>query len=346
MSSLDLASERLGMYGLIGAESPDSSWSRGMSRKEAPAALWVDIGFDLRQAVSGSKDLFFAAPFITGGALRSVLSSPATGVGRSLTVVTRWRPEEVAAGVSDLSVMDVVQEHSGELLLLDRLHAKYYGIGEESVLGSANLTSRGLGWHAASNLELVTRLPARLMDFEAAISREAIPATNEIRARVLQAAAAFPKVRRVRETVLGPEVGSISAPAFGGWLPVSLRHPARLFGVYGGESEDLSSGAVTDAHADIDGLEIPSGIHDEAAFNMLVRERLLQSGTSLMQLREFARTRRRFGEMVRFVMHSSEGLSRDEAVERWQTLMRWLLHFFPDEVECVVFNHSETFLWK
>jgi hypothetical protein len=73
-----------------------------------------------------------------------------------INVITRWIPAEVAAGVSDLEVFDVVSARSGAKLFLNgMLHAKLYRFDRTYRLGSANLTGRALGWRAPSNIEIL-----------------------------------------------------------------------------------------------------------------------------------------------------------------------------------------------
>ena len=63
-------------------------------------------GTDLTELVSGAEhEIVLAAPFIKASVLASVLTH-ARAV--PITCITRWQPEEVAAGVSDLEVFDVL----------------------------------------------------------------------------------------------------------------------------------------------------------------------------------------------------------------------------------------------
>ena len=63
-----------------------------------------------------------------------------------LHCVTRWLPQEVAAGVSDPEILDMLEERGNfTLSLVDRLHAKLYIAGERCLAGSANVTLAGLG---------------------------------------------------------------------------------------------------------------------------------------------------------------------------------------------------------
>jgi hypothetical protein len=54
------------------------------------------------------RDLLLVAPFIKVGALRRILDVVPQTI--PVTCVTRWRPEEIAAGVSDLEVWPLLND--------------------------------------------------------------------------------------------------------------------------------------------------------------------------------------------------------------------------------------------
>ena len=72
---------------------------------------------------SARREVLICAPFIKAGVIAKVLSAIPDNV--EVRVITRWLPREIAVGVSDLAVFDLVAEHgNASLRLLDRLHAK------------------------------------------------------------------------------------------------------------------------------------------------------------------------------------------------------------------------------
>ena len=89
--------------------------------------------------------VMLCAPFIKEKVLQTILEVVPEPV--PVQIVTRWRAKEVAAGISDLEVFHIAKERSNTTLaLLDDLHAKLYLADEQCLVGSANLTGRGLGW--------------------------------------------------------------------------------------------------------------------------------------------------------------------------------------------------------
>ena len=81
------------------------------------------------------RELVLVSPFIKTVALDRLLTSLGDDVG--LKCITRWRPAEVAAGVSDLAVFGLLNERGGALWLRQDLHAKYF----ESHGGGAGLVA-------------------------------------------------------------------------------------------------------------------------------------------------------------------------------------------------------------
>jgi hypothetical protein len=128
-----------------------------------------------------------AAPYIKSPTIRRLLDAIPDAVSEC-TCITRWMPEDIASGVCDLEVLDdVSRAKGGRLLVHPHLHAKYYSNGQQSLVGSANLTARGLGWHTPSNVELLVTLPAEfpgLPEWEQALLNSAITATEQLRDQI------------------------------------------------------------------------------------------------------------------------------------------------------------------
>ena len=286
----------------------------------------------LSAARGASGRAVLCAPFIKAGPLQTVLDAVPEGVG--IELFTRWRPDEVAIGVSDTAVLPMVEERGGTVRLCDRVHAKLFRFDDVALIGSANLTAAALGWSANPNLELLIEVPARAPEvtaLEAGLAREAVPATAEIAAAVEQAAALLPTVA---PAVACADSGAARAVR---WHP-SLREPRDLALAYSRGPDRLSSASAAAAAADLAALEIPPGL-DVEAFESVVGTRLMQVPVvqavddALGESQRFGATRDLLGEL--------SGLDRDEASRAWQTLMRWLLYFLPDRYERSVPSHSE-----
>jgi len=276
------------------------------------------------------------SPFVKVDALRQATAvlSPSC----YLTVVTRWRPEEIRAGVSDLEVWDELSPRPlTEMRLCDRLHAQYYRADKEVLIGSANLTGLGMGWRTGANIELLmsARFDAGLASFERMVRANSVPATADAREAMAAAVAELPPPASA--PARAGDVGSGSETP---WLPRS-RYPASLWLLYSGQQDRLTSAAAEDAAADQQGLSIPPAL-TERAFDRYVAALLTQ--LPLVQRLDIgARAGRRFGEMRRMLSADPEVVAAGRSPEELlQTLMRWLVHFSPNKYELRVATFSES----
>lgn len=112
----------------------------------------IDITRDFFRG-SGGHQRYVFCPFIQGNALRTLLGDLPRARG---VVVTRWNPDDLMTGASDLMVFDVCRDLDLTLLVNPRLHMKVYSWDlNTAVVGSANLTESGMGIGANPNLEFV-----------------------------------------------------------------------------------------------------------------------------------------------------------------------------------------------
>lgn len=282
-------------------------------------------------ASSSRRELVLCAPFAKEAVVAQLLSGVPDDV--QLVLFTRWRPDEVAAGVSDTQVLDVLESRGGKVYLHDRLHAKFYRNESRVLLGSANLTATALGWSPSSNLELLVDSVRSEIDWlEAELLTSGVAATRELAA----------EVEAVAE-LLAPDVavphGVVTQVPPRVWVP-SLRMPADLYVAYSRGAGTLTSRSAIAAVSDLEVLDLPFGL-DRFQFERLVGHRILRH--QLFQaVDEFVAEPRRFGEVRRFISEYLD-LDRDSADATWQTLMRWLLEFLPLRYSHSQRRHSEIF---
>lgn len=286
----------------------------------------------LTAARSAETQALLCAPFVKTGVLEPLLE--ALGAGVEVELFTRWRPDEVAAGVSDTAVLPLLEARGGRTFLCDSLHAKLFAFDDVALIGSANLTAKALGWSRSSNLELLLEVPAGTAEvaaLEQELRRISVPATAAIAAEVERVAALLPSFPAEPPPPETPEVAEVL------WRP-RLREPRDLFVAYRGDAEQLSRQSLAAATADLAHLELPPGL-ERSSFEALVRTRLLQEPV-VQRVDDLLGASRRFGE-VRDLLAGSLDLDREEASYAWQTLMRWMLHFLPARYALSVPSHSE-----
>lgn len=297
---------------------------------------------------SAQSGVVLVAPFMKAPILKSLLEHIDDGV--EIKCVTRWRPDEIVVGVSDLEVWPLIKnQQNASLLLRPDLHAKYYRVDDQCLVGSANLTATALGWSSRSNLELLVKMLAddpQLASFETVLFTGCVQVTDSL----------FEQIYEVVQTLIEQEIYFPSKPDFllemgndeveestpaESWLP-TLRHPERLYIAYTGDLEKLSTTTKTLALSDLVALAIPPSL-PKVAFEAYVGTLLLQMPI-VSKVDEFVVTPQRFGA-VRNLLASlpCADNSNFDTNEAWQTLMRWLRHFLPNRYGLSVPHHSEVF---
>lgn len=259
--------------------------------------------------------------------------------------VTRWRPEEIIAGVSDLGIWPLLNGREGALLsLYPSLHAKYYRVDEHCLIGSANVTAKALGWAPQSNLELLVTLPAAhptLTEFEARLLAGCSPVDQSVHDYMLEA------VRLLRESnpQIAPDVQAAVASAAeedaalnnpfpasqSEWLPTT-RNPDDLYHAYIEQELMLSLESRRTAPADLAFFGVPQGLSRDG-FKIYLGTLLLQQPI-VRAVDAYVKTPRRFQEITTLLNSLPCSKSPDfDAARTLETLMRWMPHFLPNRYE-------------
>jgi hypothetical protein len=297
------------------------------------------IGDELTTLIgSGEDPLVLVAPFVKWASLERVLRT--CPKQQHVELFTRWRPAEVAAGISDLCVLDELRARGASLWLCDSLHAKYFRSGNRVLCGSANLTSKGLGWSRSSNLELAVACewsPSPFGDFESVLRALSVRATTEIQENVKAAAECIPQSKQLERSDLAIDLEAFS---FAPWLPAT-RNPERLFEAYSLGTGKMTRSAQEQLAVDLLHLALPPSLTRES-FTLFVQAAMLRSkwlervDSLLVQPRRFGQFRAGVGVMLR------EYDQHRDATELAQTLIRWMLAFLPSRYSVTVFDYSEV----
>lgn len=292
-----------------------------------------DVGPRLARLLGGARtDVVLVAPFVKNEAFLRVLADVVPEV--RLICITRWRPEEIQGGVSDLDVwLTICARPNSSLRLCDSLHAKYFRADDRCLLGSANLTAKALGWSVTPNLELLMESEvSQLADFEALVLKHSLPVTQQVYERMkalILSLGAPPTCAEVVEPGGAPPL----------WLP-HTRTPSDLYLLYSGQAELLTLVGKEAVEADLRFLCIIPGL-DVAQFNCYVGVVLLQTPL-VAQVDKLLSEPTRFGAVRDEIREYFPGESLEGANYKWQTLMRWLMHFLPERYERVASRHSEV----
>jgi hypothetical protein len=306
-------------------------------------------GVQLEQLIrTGRRDIILVAPFVKARTLSRLLDRVSENV--VVRCVTRWRPEEIIAGVSDLEIWPLLRDRpEASLWLRPDLHAKYYRADDVCLIGSANITDTALGWASQANFELLVSLPldyANLDLFEATLFSRSIQVDESLYQQMMAV------VQLLYESQEQSPITKHDNPAVHDahalnltfiddhWLP-SLRQPADLYIAYAGRWDELTTAARHFAAMDIQALAIPTGL-SRKVFNVYIGILLLQKPL-IREIDAFLAEARRFGEVRDFIsvliQVDDEELDPSRA---WQTVMRWLLYFLPKRYTRIPSRHSEV----
>ena len=284
---------------------------------------------DMLRSASADNDILIVAPYIKHKILKRFLDVLSANKN-SLTCITRWLPADIASGACDIELFEYIQDYgNGTLMMHPYLHAKYYRAGNRCLIGSANLTGRGLNWIFPNNLELLVELPkdfTGLAKWESSLAESAVEITEEIKDQIQMEANQLKSdgvtCSLSEEVKEDPEYQ---------WVP-SCPAPDRLWDVYKNNStETIISSTMESAKHDLKALSVPPKIiPTKEKFESFIANALRQSSV-FHHIDDFA---------------SKEGITDNQACEliahkwgaellytadqSWTIIKKWLIYFFPE----------------
>ena len=264
-------------------------------------------------------DVAVIAPFIKVDALRSLLEVIPEAL--HLRCVSRWLPREIAAGVSDPEVLDLLEERGNfSLSLVDRLHAKLYIAGDRCLVGSANVTVAGLGeGGVGSNIEVLV---------EAAINDPGVAATLEAIAEAERAATTSMAraARRLADSLANSTTLADASDVH--WFPRS-RRPEQVYRFYVDPPKGFVGAADRVLFADLANSNVPPGL-DEQRFKDSIRSLLaaIPPAETLLEASEDMTLTRADASSWLETITGDEFSSND----LWIAFVNWMAYFFPDRV--------------
>ena len=294
-----------------------------------------------------SEEVLLVAPYIKASVLARLLASIPITI--ELDCVTRWRPADIMAGVSDLEVFRIVDEHGGKFWLRQDLHAKYFRGDEHVLLGSANLTSTALGWSSKPNLELLINANLKmedLKDFENILFEAAVQVDENLYTTFRDSAKNWkldaPPANH-QDILLEEYLFSKPQLRLKSWMP-ACRSPADLFSIYQpSEADFLPTETLQSGNLDLAILQPPPRLTAEEFKNVIAVSLLAIPVFNVID--RFVTEPRRFGE-VREHLQQELSLSYEQAGRAWQTLIRWIRYFLPERYEYKKPNYSEIIVRK
>ena len=259
------------------------------------------------------------APFIKVDALRSLIEViPAEA---HLRCVSRWLPRDIAAGVSDPEILDLLETRGHfSLSLVDRLHAKLYIAGDRCLAGSANVTLAGLGEGGdGSNIEVLVE--TAIDEPGIAATLEAIAQDERVATRSMARAA-----RRLAESVTTSTTSAAALDA--SWFPGS-RRPEQAYRFYAQPPSGFVGVANQVLLADLARSNLPPGL-EESEFQDAIRSLLMAiplAEALLVASEDTTLTRADASSWLEMI--SGDDFSPNDL---WIAFVSWMAYFFSDRV--------------
>ena len=268
----------------------------------------------LESLAQGVREVVVAAPYMKQDALERLLALLPHGA--TITCITRWQRHDIAVGASDIGCRAMVKSFGGTFLLHPRLHAKYYRLGQRTLIGSANLTSRGMGYVSPSNAEILCE-PSPGFDsirFEQFLLRDARRIDDSELAR-WEAVQGLPRLEGDR---------SVKPGQGREWWPAT-RDPENVWLAYTGSAEQIiSPDELRMAEQDLTVLDLPGGL-DRGAFGVWIAADLLSSAA----VNDVRRTESLSESDAWTSLSDAWGVSKSDAQRFRETAQNWIAMFLP-----------------
>tara|TARA_Y100001954_G_C15784555_1_gene591756 strand:+ start:938 stop:1894 length:957 start_codon:yes stop_codon:yes gene_type:complete len=112
---------------------------------------WSPLFADYQSGIG--KGTYLISPFIQLEALQELLESKTHC--SNLQVITRWKPDDIVSGVSDIEIFGYLKQKEISLFIHDEIHLKMLVCRDSTAFqSSGNITKSGLGLSEVSNVEI------------------------------------------------------------------------------------------------------------------------------------------------------------------------------------------------
>lgn len=286
-------------------------------------------GERLKTLLKGATtSVVLCAPFIKSKVLRTVLGVVPSDV--QVRIVTRWKPAEIAAGVSDLEVYDVANDRPNtELKLLQDLHAKIYTADDDCLIGSANLTASALGWGEVHNIELMVQTNTSDPEVAKLLKqlKEAEPVSLETKSAM---ESAVENIESVEFDEAADMTGNEHSRQVS-WLP-RCAAPEKLYDIYKDPGTKIvAEGTKQDGKADLQDLFVSKDLkHDDFSVSVKVNLMLMPAFAHIIELVPAGIT----DELGRdLIANTRPDLDDTDVQQQWRIVRDWIRVFFSDRFE-------------
>ena len=311
--------------------------------------LWQPLHEEIAsRCASGDPLLLVVSPYVKEDALDRLLEE--SGYTEDLKVVVRWRPEDLLAGVSDLSIYPFLKARGIPLYANARLHLKLYVCSSNWALStSANLTRRGLGyagptsWNEESGCSVALSRQDWIPLYR--IIHDSRLVTDEVHARL----SAYVEKYGERQPSM-PEIDPFDLPKVFtlASLPATY-HPQQLEDFYfAAGDQGLSPELTRRAFKDLAVFKLPLGL-TRSEFRDALQQAFLDSEFVRAFLRHLVSVGSlRFGSVTTWIQENCEDTPlpyRAEIKQQVSILYDWLMALVPG-VTWDRPSHSQVIYWQ
>lgn len=297
----------------------------------------------LLAASKAEKSIFLVAPFIKTEALLKILNAITDDI--SITIVTRWIPLEIAQGVCDLEIFDLVAARKrAKLCVQPLLHAKLYRFDDVVFVGSANISDKALGWTCPSNIELLISPTDTLNEFqifEKDLLKSAIQVDKAYQDIIRQ------QVEDIKSKLDLDQFKTTSKTKNSSWIP-TCSAPDKLWNVYNNAVEAqhrIVESAFDAAVNDLKVLDVIPGL-SEKQFRQHIAA-VLDHIPLIQEIDKVSKdgiTSESASSLIE--KHTQGNQIAFTPADMWEILQAWLTYFFPEryrrETTSIIFRQGKV----
>jgi hypothetical protein len=310
--------------------------------------IWSPVWQPLETHIgSGDSLLLLISPFIGLEALRRFLQC--TRAQHTIKVITRWRPEDVRAGVSDIEVYRYLGERGISLYINDEIHLKLYVFESNIAFStSSNLTLRGFGYSDNANVEVGSFVGVTQGDWSKLF--QLINTSHRVDDDIYQLYKRYvdccPKAPGL--AVPPPDLSGISKAYTISSLP-AMESPVDLTNYYfAPDTVEHPPEVVRRAAHDLITLGVPPRLN-HSEFNRRLDDSFRRT-PFVMEFIEVLKAEKslRFGAVNEWIHQKCEDVPlpyRWEIKDNTRIFYNWLQHFFP-EISWDRPNYSQVIHWQ
>ena len=291
--------------------------------------------------------ILLISPFIGLDALKKFLIR--TGAKRGIKIVVRWRPEDVRSGVSDLEIYPYLAECGIPLYCNKGIHLKLYVFESNFAFStSGNLTLRGFGYTADSNIEVGSFVNITQEDWSRIykVINTSKQVDEDMYQRYKKYVEACPKLPE--PVILPPDLfGTLKAYTISS-LP-AMETPVKLADYYFASNTGTHTAeAVRQATHDLVTFDIPPKLNQQDFEQSLGNS--FRRTPFVIEFIDFLKTEKslRFGAVNDWIHQRCEDVPlpyKWEIKENTRIFYNWLEHFFP-EITWDRPNYSQVIRWQ